>query len=761
MTVLYNTAYESATNNKSDEKNNIISGTATLATTIISFKKFKNPIQNNTFFGRKDMINCIHEMLEDEGICIIYGIGGLGKSYCSLKYALEYSDDYKQIQQVIFTTDIKNTLLKIPFNGLDESHLTDDEKLEKRFSILSTFSEDTLLIVDNMDMIPADQNNYERLKKLSLHVIFTTRETQIDAPKFQIPIETLSKEEQLKLFTHYGQFNISSEDLPAYHKIFDMVEGHTLLLELIAKTMAAETLTPQEMMEILYNPEEDNDISKIAIEKDNQYQQEKMNQFVSKLFDTSKLSEPQKEILMKLSLTSITGIRQRIFKKLLSCDNSDINALINQSWIIQNRPGSADSFKIHLHPVIRSAVVKNTLPNIGNNYLFINKIVNFFKEDSGVMSSGDKIDLCDIIANSSEIFSFTIKEIDLVFELAQILWDNLCYDHANKMYLIGISILSKSTPLQIEKLITFYEKAGKSAVRLARYEDAINYYKKAIALIEHKNIDNPQKLVLLYDKLGEVMRKSSNYEQALDYFTKAQNILDIHQIDDPILEANIYNDMGVIYINLDVLDKALENYQKARKIRENISKPDKAQIAYSYHNIGTVYQRQKKYAEAIEWHTKALNIRKEIYPENEPIIAASLTMIGNDYTEAAHDSNSYDYQSAYDYFSKGLKIRQFTLGETHPDTAWSHQSIGKWYFYQKNYDKALEHYQKCFSIRRTFLQPNHAYIADVLYSIGEVYYELNDFEKAKSSLNKALQIQERLNKIRAKERTKLLLSKME
>ena len=79
-----------------------------------------------------------------------------------------------------------------------------------------------------------------------------------------------------------------------------MVEGHTLLLELIAKTMTAETLTPEEMTDILYSPEYD-DISKVVIEKDNTYQQEKMNNFISKLFDTSNLTDVQKEILMNLS----------------------------------------------------------------------------------------------------------------------------------------------------------------------------------------------------------------------------------------------------------------------------------------------------------------------------------------------------------------------------------------------------------------------------------------------------------------------------
>ena len=41
--------------------------------------------------------------------------------------------------------------------------------------------------------------------------------------------------------------------------------------------MTAETLTPEEMTDILYSPEYD-DISKVVIEKDNTYQQEKNEQ---------------------------------------------------------------------------------------------------------------------------------------------------------------------------------------------------------------------------------------------------------------------------------------------------------------------------------------------------------------------------------------------------------------------------------------------------------------------------------------------------
>ena len=752
MSVLHRTQYDA---NKADTHNNFTDPTQKLS---INFNKFKNPIIRNKFFGRKTMLENIRKTLIEEGTCIICGIGGLGKSYCSLKYAIDYEKQYSQIQQVIFSTDIKNTLLKIPFDGLDESHLNETEKLEKRFSILESFSEDSLLIIDNMDTIPNDKENYQRLKKLPLHTIFTTRETQLDSPKFQICIDALSENEQLDLFKFYGGFTIYDDELPEYKKLFSMVEGHTLLLELIAKTMAAESLTPSEMIEKL-SSHEDNDMSEIFFEKDDQHKQEKMNGFVSKLFATNQLSEPQKEILMNLSLVSIRGIRKKLFKKLLNCQINYINMLINQSWIVQESPGNAESFKIHLHPVIRSAIISNTKPTIETCILFLNNLIQISKEEDIDINEDDKTDLCEIIINANDMFIFNDKHLNLLSDMANILWNHFYYSDTYKIYEKEINILSSSKEPDNELLTDCYENAGKLSVRLAKYENAVENYKKAISLCK----ENPRKLASLYEKLANVMRKSSNYNEALDFFSKAQHIIDVHRINDPLLESDIYNDMGVTYINLDILDKALENYQKGRQLRESIKNSDeklKEKIAYSYHNIGTVYQRKKDFSNAIKWHKGALEMRKEIYHKNEPIIASSLTMIGNDYTEAAHNDPNYHYSDAEQYFFEGLKIRKTILGNIHPDTAWSHQSIGKWYFYQGEYEKAFDHYSMCLEIRKIFLQPNHAYIAEILYALGEVNYKLNHIDQANDCLNQALKIQNKLKKFLAAEKTQNLLDKI-
>lgn len=101
---------------------------------------------------------------------------------------------------------------------MDESHFSEDEKFEKRLSILASYGEDTLLIIDNMDTHPADRENYVRLKELPIHILFTSRETDLDSEKFLLPIHPLSKQEQLQLFMHYGRFTIPEDEYGDYFK---------------------------------------------------------------------------------------------------------------------------------------------------------------------------------------------------------------------------------------------------------------------------------------------------------------------------------------------------------------------------------------------------------------------------------------------------------------------------------------------------------------------------------------------------------------
>ena len=102
--------------------------------------------------------------------------------------------------------------------------------------------------------------------------------------------------------------------------------------------------------------------------------------------------------------------------------------MIRQSWIIQNRPNGPASSQIHLHPVIKAAVINNTEPSLEKCSVFINKIIEFLKAASAdVIEDSMSNDLCDVLANAGLMFKYTSEHLGLMYDIALILWRSLMY----------------------------------------------------------------------------------------------------------------------------------------------------------------------------------------------------------------------------------------------------------------------------------------------------------------------------------------------
>ena len=75
--------------------------------------------------------------------------------------------------------------------------------------------------------------------------------------------------------------------------------------------------------------------------------------------------------------------------------------------------------------------------------------------------------------------------------------------HESYSYLTkGLELLNKESSDDIELQLSYYETAGKVAVRLADYEKAITHYQSAITTIENSGQDFSERLATIYDKLG-------------------------------------------------------------------------------------------------------------------------------------------------------------------------------------------------------------------------------------------------------------------
>ncbi len=752
-------------------------------TASVEFEKFNcDDDEMLNFVGREALIELIGKKLDEYSFVILYGMGGMGKTRSALKYAHDNTigdtnseGKYKQFQQVFFTTDLKTTLLNVRFINNDSPFENHDEELERRLKWLEGLDCDTLLIIDNMDTKPseADQKILHRLEKMRVHILITSRNRLNDLnDRYLIEITTMSPQEQLQLFElHYQQNPFSVDEL---FKIFNKVDGHTMLIEMIAKTMQTNYMNPDEMLKSL----EDGDnevVDKINIEKDNEYKQEWIYAYISKLFDISNMEPQLKNILIALSLSSITGISPKVLQTLLQLPSvREINSLIDQSWIIRDKAGARINQKIHLHPAVRTAVLNSAKPKLNDLEEYINMAIQVF--DSGLagqrtLSNDDRQDIYDILDNAWTMFSkeYSMKNIKLLCSQVRAISSDSKSNYSKnlkQMFDVAINLLLQKKKYDgDEDLPGFYKANADLCVRLAAQEEAEDNYKKSIDLFKREK--RYHDLASAYNGLANLYRKNAQYDNAKKIFGEAEQIVQKHSIQDVRLEANIWNNMGILYLNIGELDKALDYYEKARELRERMPESDKQKkdLAYSFHNIATVYQMKKKYSEAFQWRKKAFDIREDVYSGDDPILADSLTMMGNDIVWEFMDQNEKRLQKekadkindAKNYIYRGLDIRRNTLGEEHPATAWSYQSLGTLFFYLKDYENALINFNNCLSIRKKRLNEKHSYTAKALYWIGSTYFEMKEMEKAAASLNEAYLIQKEKNYVNDMKKTKAKL----
>ena len=235
----------------------------------------------------------------------------------------------------------------------------------------------------------------------------------------------------------------------------------------------------------------------------------------------------------------------------------------------------------------------------------------------------------------------------------------------------------------------------------ARYDDALEYLKRALrhSIIQYDEFSDWT--ATLYNNIGSIYNSQGDYEKALEYYNRALAILEkVFGTEHPDA-ATSYNNIGFIYNSQGDYEKALEYYNRALAIREKVFGTEHPDVAISYNNIGFIYDSQGDYEKALEYYNRALAIRGKVFGTEHPDVATSYNNIGSVYNSQG------DYEKALEYYNRALAIREKVFGTEHPDVAQSYNNIGFIYRSQGIYDKALEYYNRALAIREKVFGTEH------------------------------------------------------
>ena len=318
------------------------------------------------FCGRSHEIDELHALLKNENKVFIRGVAGVGKSEFAKMYAQKYKKEYTNILYFNYNGDLKQTISDCDF--ADDS-LTDNEdiRFKKHNRFLRSLKEDTLVIIDNLNIVPSDDSLLDVIMKYRCKMIFTTRSSFKNYTCFEL------KEMPINALTELSEYfyKDTRENFDTVEKIVNEVHRHTLSVELAARLLASGILEPNSLLKELQNTKSVlHTDDKINIIKDGASSKATYYEHIHKLLSLTGLSGEAVNIMRCMTLIPYEGINPRLFARWIDLNNlNSVNDLIEYGFVQEN-----DYRKITLHPLIQEIVIDDTEPSMTNCNILIETV---------------------------------------------------------------------------------------------------------------------------------------------------------------------------------------------------------------------------------------------------------------------------------------------------------------------------------------------------------------------------------------------------
>ena len=197
------------------------------------------------FCGRDAELAELHALVQDNSTVIITGLAGIGKSELVRAYAERHKSEYTYFGYYFY----KGSLKTIIADCLGDP-MADDENARYRnnLELCATCGTNVLLIIDNFNATPEEDDCFYDLADLKCKVIFTSHKHYDDLCVYELK-EFRSAELLLQLVGKYHKY--SDDVRNTLLKIIEAVDRHTFCVELCARVLHKGYCDPAELLQKL------------------------------------------------------------------------------------------------------------------------------------------------------------------------------------------------------------------------------------------------------------------------------------------------------------------------------------------------------------------------------------------------------------------------------------------------------------------------------------------------------------------------------
>lgn len=568
------------------------------------------------FVGRDAEIAEIAEMLENEHVLFLQGMGGIGKSEIAKAYAKTYRDRYDTIIFAGYTGSILDLVNSdaIPIENLTRGS-ADTESNEAFFArkleiLKSLSSERTLLIIDNFDT--DGDPDLDSLLSGPYHVLITTRNEHEDYPVLKI-----GKIRDFDLVRHiftsnYGK-KLTPEDAAVVDDILRLVGCHTITVELIAKQMKASRRKPAQMLQMLQSTGTNTHL-KEKIKHSSTDTGLSAFDYIRQMFQLSGLGEKERHLLCCMCMLPYTGIDISTFSDWCGLDSyDDINSLLAKSWLMLDE----DTDILSLHPVICDVIKAELEPSPLSCKDYILGLWNYAK-NCWYFTVEERSAIIPYVAYIQNNYPQPVRELWLQYgDFVNIAW--MCYDFPRSQrsghifYDFSLKEFgpgSREAGLAATWLAGAYHNGGNN-------DDAEPYYRLGLEhLLESLGPDHYQ-VGNGYGKLGRCAYFKHDFESSKKYLDEGLAVFQraAAKETDPAERNMINYRSGDLIVEFERLYMEMGDYETAlqycRQSYDTFLLKDGKQTpnsAYSLVDMGICYSKLGRFAEAEEYLNRALEV---------------------------------------------------------------------------------------------------------------------------------------------------------
>lgn len=327
----------------------------------------KLPSCNQAFIGRKDEIKAIASHLSNQSVLFITGMAGIGKSEVAKAYAQTNRKKYTNIIYLYYTGDLRKDIANLTFAD-DSVEMNEEVRFQNHYKVMQRLHTDTLLILDNFNVLPKDELFLKELMKNDMQLLITSRCKLKNYDS--IEIKELDKEKELtELF--YKHCPSAKRDLDSVSAIIEEVNCHTLTVCMAALTLEASGMEPEELLQELRSCGIGQNMEEIEVFKDDEFSYASMIGHLRMLMKLNRLNEDSIDILRNLSLLPVSGVYKSAFKMWLELDSlKNVNELIRYGIISED----TENKTIALHPLIQEVAIAETIPTVSDCHVMLNHL---------------------------------------------------------------------------------------------------------------------------------------------------------------------------------------------------------------------------------------------------------------------------------------------------------------------------------------------------------------------------------------------------